>query len=153
MVKLEDILGEEQEDLGERPSSSLPAVAPREGLSEKQAVKHKKIKAIEDELFDESVGVLRGMMSAAQIDWESDEPPEEWVEQMGPDAARRKFQLAKAALLPKKDAPVLLELAQKTVLGIMKSRARDRDHGHQLNVTVELSVPMPDFDVIEVESS
>ena len=82
-------------------------------------------RALEEELFKETIQVSYGIACFAQLDPKAEGPPEEWIEQLGYKDAMTKFRVAKAAWMCQSEAPVGLKLAQATAIGIMRVRAAD----------------------------
>lgn len=86
----------------------------------------------------------------AKIDPMAEEPPEEWVAELGEARAWERFRTAKYATMAAKDAPVALAMAAKIYVGVSNAQAL-RGGAPTLNVQhVHITAPIPKFDVIDV---
>lgn len=111
-----------------------------------------RLRDIESGLLERSMAILGDALSFRDIEPGSETCPPEWRD-MDPDEAVKRLRVANAAWLGKKDAPVGLDLAKQVAVGIIKARATEKTAPKTLNVTVvNMSAPLPVFDVIEVES-
>lgn len=108
-----------------------PKVKPTAGMT---------IRAVEEELLQETNTVVSAALDFAKIDPESDSPPSEWVERHGLEKATERFRTAKYALMSAKDAPVGLKIATQVHGGIIKARATEKSGTRIMNVTL---VEMP----------
>ena len=92
---------------------------------------------VEDELLDDSAIILQYANKFADIDPDAKEPPQEWIDEMGPEKAIKCLRVAKAAWLGSKESPMALKLASTTVASVMKARAtRDHKEAPRFNVAV-----------------
>lgn len=110
-------------------SSSL-AMRPGDALAED------KLAAQEDRVFARNLSIVDDMTHWADIDPTVEEPPQEWVDELGVVAARRRLRVARGAMMSLKDAPIGLSAAKSIVSSLAKARAvRDVGRGGmQLNV-------------------
>jgi hypothetical protein len=116
-------------------------------------VQQEKLRVLEDELLEQSLEVVGGTCSFAELDPEKfDKIPQKWVDDMGMEKAAKFHRLAKAGWLPAKDAPVAITTATKVVSSIVRARATEKAGPKSLNMNiVQLSAPLPDFEVVDVE--
>lgn len=116
-------------------------------------VQQEKLRGLEDDLLEHSLEVVGGTCSFAELDPEKfEEIPQHWIDELGEEAANRKHRLARAGWLPAKEAPVAITTATKIVTGIVRARATEKAGPKSLNMNiVQLSAPLPEFDVVDVE--
>lgn len=108
--------------------------------------------AIEDELFTESASAVRAMLAFQEIDPASEEPPEQWIADLGYPKAMQKYRVAKAAWMCQSEAPVGLKFASATYIGIARVRAGDNQRGKGVNVSTVVLVQAPQqYPVKELE--
>lgn len=95
------------------------------------------LRELEDGLLAESLDIVRNTMRFAEIDPSKGEPPPEWLEKFGDKRAMEVWRTARAAWAAKGEAPVALDIASRTALGIIKARATENSKNKQptLNVT------------------
>lgn len=87
------------------------------------------------------------------IDPDVAEPPTEWVESIGYEAAKKRLRVAKAAWMNAKDAPVGLGMARNTFVGITKVRSALKASSPTLQINlVSFASPMAAIETIDVES-
>lgn len=133
--------------------AEVVAVAPRrpEGLSQKA---FDEIKSVEDGLLEKAEAIVGGVMSFADIDPDAEGPPKSWVDELGIEAAVKKFRLAQAGRLSSSAAPVGIKVATAVQATIMKARAMEKSGPKLLNVQlVQMSAPLPEFPRRIVESN
>lgn len=92
--------------------------------------------SIERDLFMECAGVVSSAARAAQIDPANENPPEDWIEQLGEEKAHEAMKVARFAHLPKKDAPMFIDLCSKMLMGVIQARAKRKSDQHRLQVNV-----------------
>lgn len=110
------------------------------------------LRSIEDELNLDAVDKLRGASFFSKIDPEETTPPRDWVKEIGKKAAEERLRLAKMALMPKKDVPYGLMLAESTHAGIVKARAIEKTGPRTLNMMlVQMPAAAVDYPRLEVE--
>lgn len=110
------------------------------------------LKAVEDEILQESLAVLRGSLRFADIDFAAQAPDGEFYEKFRDEKDPDKlFRVIKAAQMKTSDAPIGLSIAQKTAIGIIKARAADKGKIQPLNVAVQIVTTMPKFEEQEVD--
>lgn len=110
-----------------------------------------RIKDAQARLIERSGTVVEAALCFAEIDPTMDGPPDEWVQQLGKEAAEKKFRVARAAWTPTKSAPAGISVAQAILLGVMKSRSQEVAAAAPPTSNVQIVVNMPQFEEIEVE--
>jgi hypothetical protein len=101
---------------------------------------------MEEELYQKALSISADAMCWADLDPAEKEPPPEWIHELGPEAAARRFRVARAAWMSSRDAPIGLKLAHNAVVGIMKARAVEKQGPKILNATlVQMVGPLPEF--------
>ena len=98
-----------------------------------------RVKAIENELLDESMGILRDTMRFQDIEPDTEAPPDEWVKEMGAKQAMRSFRVAKSGWESAKNAPVAIKCAQALAVGILKNRSLEKA-APVLNAVVQINI-------------
>jgi hypothetical protein len=113
-----------------------------------------RLQGLEDELFHESLSIVHDALKFADIDPGDEEPPEQWVEELGYEAATKRFRLARMACLSAKEAPVGIKMAQAMATGIIRARAADKGSSHTLNIAVVhlTEQQMPHFPSMEIDT-
>lgn len=112
-----------------------------------------RIRGIEDEMQERSLGIIDGVLAFADLPLEATEAPPEWVAQYGKEGAAKRFRLARHGMESAKDAPVAIKVAVSVHAAITKARATEKAGPKSLNIQfVQMSAPLPDFPVIEVDS-
>jgi hypothetical protein len=110
---------------------------------------------LQNEVFNESLEVLQGALRFADLDDDglaNDEPPEDWIAEMGLKRARRAHRLARAASLPEKMAPAGIRVATNVMLGCLRAQAVEKQMPNTLNVAfVNMSVSEKKLPEMEVE--
>lgn len=115
------------------------------------------LRALQDEIFQTSLEVSRDMMSFGEVSPEAENPDQdpifrEWVKSMGRKAAERRYRVARAGWVSKKDAPVGILESTSMAVGIMKARAVEKGGTRVLNVgTVNMYAEIPALPEKEVE--
>lgn len=116
------------------------------------AKRQDKLKELENELFAENMAIMRDMACFRDIDPDCEEPPEQWVTEVGPIEARKRLRIAKAAWLSAKEAPVALAVSKSITMGIIKARATEKAGPRSLNVAlVHMVAPASQFEERELE--
>jgi hypothetical protein len=126
------LVDERAPGLAVREATALPSIHDQQRA---------KLKDIEDQLLVSSLSIVRDALAFEEIDPNTTEPPEHWVQELGPEGAEKRFRMAQAAWLNAKEAPVGLKLAKELGLGIIKARSTE-SAGARLNVAVQ-AVVMP----------
>jgi hypothetical protein len=114
-----------------------------------------KLRSIEDRILAKSLAAVEDIVGAADIDDNHDDSiPQHWIAEVGLEAAAKRLRVARDARRNKKEAPVYLEHARATALGIIKARAAQPATISQLNVAFVVAVPpkaRKAYPVIDVE--
>lgn len=106
---------------------------PKRGtLEERQAA----LRGLETELLEECIVVSRDTLRFREISEEQDMPPQEWVDEVGLDAAMERFRCAKSGWMSRKNAPIAVQLAVQLGVGIIKSRATEKMGSKTINAVV-----------------
>lgn len=112
-----------------------------------------RLKALEDDILERSMRTVEAALHWEDIDPDVTEPPAEWVESIGYEAAKKRLRVAKAAWMSAKEAPVALNMARTTALGITKVRSALKISSPTLQINlVSFASPMADIATIDVES-
>lgn len=129
------------------PPETVAVVVPAPaGLSSRKSeaeLAQEGLKAIEDSLYEQSAEVISDALRFAELD--EGQPPPEWVEKFGAQRTEKMARTAQMASLPSKEAPVGLQIAQKTHAAISKARAAAGTGPKVLNMTL---VQMPGANVV-----
>lgn len=104
--------------------------------------KDRSLRAMEDKLLDESLSVVGDALKFAHLSEDAEGPPAEWVDEVGVEAAERRFRVAKAAQLPAAKAPMGIRLAANLAVGIIKARATEKTGDKTMNIAV-VQMPAP----------
>jgi hypothetical protein len=132
--------------------------APQTSAIDRKRDQMEQLVSLQDELFRESMGVLRDAMRFRDIDpsleRELDPAFEAMEVELGQAGAQRAHRVAVLASLPSADAPIGLKLAANVAVGIMKAKATEKGGTHVLNVAKVIlsSDALPQFEEREVES-
>lgn len=111
------------------------------------------LKSLEAELFLESMQIVADSFKFREIAPDQQEPPPEWVQEMGHKKAMERLRSAQAGWMSKKDSPVAVQVAQAVVIGISRSRATEKAGPKNLNVqVVQMSAPLPQFPSLRLSS-
>lgn len=106
------------------------------------------VEDVENKLLEESHEIVSGVMAFADIEGNEDTPPAEWIAELGPEAAIKKHRLARLGMMPAKDAPVGITVAQNIVKSVLAAKAkRQTNGGDELYlevVTITLTNQPPD---------
>lgn len=97
------------------------------------------IRAIENKLLEDAMQVVEGGMAFKEIDPSDEEPPAEWIMQLGTEEAWKRFRLARAAWLPQKDAPMGFKVASGVMTSILRARAGSGHQPRSLNVAAQIN--------------
>lgn len=111
---------------------------------------------IEEQIFDQSCQVVSAAMAFADLEPSAIAPPTEWIEIYGEQEAWRRFRIAMASWMSKKDAPMGISVAMQIHTGITTARARRGETGGRvLNVgVINITLPQRQYEeqeIIEVE--
>ncbi len=126
------------------------------GPNEKALVKKSPEEVVRDvvhEIVDETVRVTKDSLYFASIDPQDDDPPAEWVKELGEKKALERLRTAKYALMGAKEAPVGLKIAASLAGSIIKAKSQERNIENNINIVkMFVSAPVPEYPELEVES-
>lgn len=118
-----------------------PGIALRKELvDEKQKeTRLARLEELENEILEQATGVLLAFLAFHEVTHDQVEPPAEWIERFGAEAALKRLAVAKAGWLPASVAPAAVTIAGKVHTGIQRGRAhRQRVTQNTLNVKIAL---------------
>lgn len=127
---------------------------------ERQKARLQRMLDIEDEVYQTAAGVLKANLDFYQVDPTQAEPPAEWVELYGPEAAKQRLAVARAGWMPESLAPSAVKRAERVVIGIGRARRHMAQQlgPSEINVKLELPAPTsaaqpgaPEYPVLEIE--
>lgn len=111
-----------------------------------------RLRELEDELLSESMAVVSGAVSFAEVPEDMAEPDgnfyEKYKDHPDPD---KLFRIMKSAWRSAKEAPIGLAIAQRTAMGIVKARATEKAAPQPLALSVQVVTTMPEFKVLDVK--
>jgi len=94
------------------------------------------VEQVVDQLFQESASIVASAMRFADIEGDEDDPPEQWIEQLGEKEAKKALRIAKFAQIPSKNAPIALEMAQKVLTGLIRAKMDRPAEGRPINIQI-----------------
>lgn len=109
---------------------------------EKREQRLARIEELENELMEKASTVLSDYLSFREIRHDQTEPPQQWIDELGREAAEQKLNMAKAAWLPASLAPAGATVAARMVAGIARGR-NYRVKLTQNNLNVKIALPAP----------
>ncbi len=136
------------------PKTEVLAPIPQPEMSI-QEIQNGRLRVLEDEVFEENLGVLEAVAQFADVDPKNaDEVPEDLIESLGLKEATRVHRLRNYGLMSAKDAPVGIKIAAQIVTGIMRARSAEKGGSKSLNINVvQFTVPVPDqYEEVEVDN-
>ena len=106
-----------------------------------------------ERLLEQSQVIMASGLAAAEINPGDEEPPAEWVRELGDAEAQRRFRIAKAAWLPGRDAPHLFAIASEFVKADAKVRAAQSQPGTKLAVAIQMVMPqqVQQYEVVDLD--
>jgi hypothetical protein len=124
----------------------------RSALERAHEERQDRLRDLEDELLSESLSVVAGAISFAEINGDEESPSGDFLEKFRdhPDPEKL-FRIMKAANKSAKEAPIGLAIAQRTAMGIIKARATEKAAPRPLAVSVQVVTAMPEFKVLDVK--
>jgi hypothetical protein len=104
---------------------------------------HAQLRALEDEIYLESMSMLRDALRFPEL---RDGALERWEEELGSrEMALRRNAIAAAGAMPAKDAPIALQLAKSVVVAVHKGRKDAGLDAAPLGIQVQIVVSPPTF--------
>jgi len=120
------------------PQAQIPASLAKERWE------HAQLRALEDEIYLESMGMLRDALRFPELSEQGH--LERWSEELGSDdLALRRRAIAAAGQMPAKDAPVALQLAKSVVVAVHKGRKDAGLDAQPLGIQVQIVVVPPTY--------
>src|SRR6185436_4303688 len=120
------------------PGPAIPASLARERWE------HAQLRALEDEIYLESMGMLRDALRFPELGQEG--TLERWSAELGDrDRALRRQAIAVAGGMPAKDAPIALQLAKSVVVAVHKGRKDAGLDAAPLGISVQIVVTPPTY--------
>lgn len=101
-----------------------------------------RIEELEQELFERACGIVGAAMQFAEVDPAQEVPPQQWIDELGEEAAMQKLRVAKLGYCPQSHAPTAFTIATRFIAGTMKGRA-NRLKITQNNLNVKMTLPVP----------
>jgi hypothetical protein len=99
---------------------------------------------LEDEVYQQASGILRAALDFCHVRPDQAEPPAEWVEQYGLDAAKQRLEVAKQGWAPKSLSASGIDLAKSMVIGISRARRHTAANaGLPREVNAKIALPAP----------
>lgn len=99
-------------------------------------------KRMEDAILSKASEQLESALRWDEIDEEAEGPPDEWLAELGEEAAWKRFRAARGAQMSAKTSPVGLKIATNLFAAVTKSNAIRGSGDRHLNV-VMVQVPEP----------
>lgn len=137
-----------------------PTAALRELHSEEgKASRLTRMLEVEDEVFQTAAGILKATLDFCHVRPDQQEPPAEWVAELGLEPARQRLEVAKTGWMPKSLSPSGVDLAKSVYIGISRARRQQGQQGpREINAKIALPAPTsagmpgaPDYPSKEVE--
>jgi hypothetical protein len=120
------------------PQAQIPASLAKERWE------HAQLRALEDEIYLESMGMLRDALRFPELS--EQDHLERWSEELGSgDLALRRRAIAAAGQMPAKDAPIALQLAKSVVVAVHKGRKDAGLDAQPLGIQVQIVVVPPTY--------
>lgn len=101
-----------------------------------------RMREIEDEVLQRAIGNCNAIQCFSEISRDEENPPEQWVEELGLEAAQKKLAIAKQGWVPQKEAPFGAIQAMQIMIGIAKARGQSVKIG-SLELNARISLPAP----------
>lgn len=98
---------------------------------------------LEDEIYQTAGGVIGAFLDFHLVDPQQPDPPPEWVERFGEQAARQRLAVAKAGWMPPSLMPAAVKTAVAVQAGIGRSRRMTNKGAITASVNVQLQLPAP----------
>lgn len=136
------------------PDEHKAELAQRLPAAQSLAFQHERLATMQDELLERSLSVVDASMRFAEIEPDTKEPPQEWIDELGGNVekARRRLRVARAAWMSTSEAPVGIKVASAVAVGIIKAKATEKAQPRTLNIqVVQMTAPMPTFPEQDLE--
>lgn len=120
-----------------------------ERLKNQKELAQERLSSIEDELFERSMQIVAGALSAPGLDPANPmEIPQEWIEELGEPEARKRHRAAIDATMNSREAPVYLKTAENMAGVIIRARATEKAAPKHLNIQAVV-IPVAETTVFE----
>ena len=120
------------------PAAPIPASLQRERWE------HAQLRALEDEIYLESMGMLRDALRFPELSERNH--LQRWEKELGSgDLALRRAAIAAAGQMPAKDAPIALQLAKSVVVAVHKGRKDAGLDAQPLGIQVQIVLTPPTY--------
>lgn len=129
----------------------LVETALSQGANSAEMTAMQRLDEIENKVFDASANLIIDALSYSEVDPNSEEPPVEWVVELGPKRAHQKWVIAKSAWLSSKEAPIALTIAQNVYRAISASKAHRAVPIRSLNVASIVVHAKAPYEIVDVE--
>jgi hypothetical protein len=123
-VRMEHAIADGLDDLWEAPAPEqeshaceVVAYPPRTAMELVEAAElsdHDRLQKLENEIFAENLVIVMDATRFREIPPDAKEPLPEWIAELGPTEAWKRFRVAQAAWMGAKDAPVGISIAAQT---------------------------------------
>lgn len=110
---------------------------------EEKAARLTRMLDIEDEVYQQASGILRAALDFCHVRPDQTEPPPEWVEQYGLEAAKQRLEVAKQGWAPKSLSASGVDLAKAMVIGISRARRHTALNSGPREVNAKIALPAP----------
>lgn len=129
--------------------ASEVVLAPERSIQERKA---DRLRAIEDQLLQDSIAIVSDTMRFPQIDPNDATVNPEWIKELGYEKATERDRVARYGLMSAKEAPVGIKVAQAISSSIIKARSVEKAGPRSLNIAVvQMTAPPPIFRELELE--
>lgn len=126
-------------------------------IQDEAALARERLKSVENELFRKALETVDGAVSFVELD--PDNPlaiPQEWIDELGDERAKRKHNAAVAALRSNKEAPAGLKIAENIAANIIRARAAEKSASVTIGIekVLIMEAPMkafPEMVVVEAQ--
>lgn len=98
---------------------------------------------IEDEVFQTAAGIIKASLAFHEVGPTQQEPPPEWIERYGREAALQRLAVARAGWMPQSLAPSSVKLASSVMVGISRARRHSAAQLGPTEINVKLQLPAP----------
>lgn len=119
-----------------------PMLREMHGQAEKEA-RLTRMLEIEDEIYQTAVGILHATLDFCQVAPDQQEPPAEWVQRLGLEAAKQRLNVAKAGWLPMSLSPSGPKYAVQLVAGISRARRLQNGQSGPREINAKIALPAP----------
>lgn len=115
-------------------------------------IQRERLQKAEERILSGSMGIVDIAMRAADIDSDTAQVPDGWVEEYGSEwAAKRALRIAQDNRRKKSERPGYLDMAQAVMVGIVKARSSQPTGDTNLKVQILLAAPRKAYAVLDLE--